>query len=187
MTDNDFRSAWLAMQSRIDNLEKQCGQNREKEMNYNRKTSLDSLADRYRRFAILGIAMTLCCSGLFNHVVPFGAYRFTPYIMAAYFLLASVMDWYLMKGIKSIDVNTMSVNKVCSMVKHYKKRHHQFMIVLIPICITILTLFICAFASDRYMVGGVICGAILGLIVGLSQYNKFMSDYRTIEKGCDNQ
>ena len=102
--------------------------------------------------------------------------------MTVYFYIAAFMDIYLMRGLKSINLNTMSVSTVCSLVSKYKRIHHICMIVLIPICITIIGLILTEFISNTYMIAGVIAGAIVGLAIGIVQYHRFMSDYKILSE-----
>ena len=183
MTDQELRNAWLETQSRLEKIESQINCDSANGFNANRKTSLDNLIRRYKTFACIGVGMTLCSFGWFNsHILEGTAGHILPIVMIGYFLLAALMDMYLMNGLQSINLSTMSVSKVCELVAKYRKFHHRCMIVLIPICIVLIGIMVSAFISDTYMIIGIIFGAIIGLAIGIMQYRRFMDDYRILSE-----
>ena len=180
MTDQELRSAWLDTQTRLNQIEKKMD-SAQNGFDYKRRTSLDNLAARYKRFAFIGVAMALCSIVWFkNHIIPNPYNTIIPSILIPYFLLAASMDYYLMLKIKSIDIVNMPVSTVCRLAAKYKKLHHIFMPILIVICCAILTLFTIAVIDNKAMVAGIITGFFFGLILGIRQYLKFMSDYKNI-------
>ncbi len=56
-----------------------------------------------------------------------------------YCVIASVMDRWLYKGISRIDVATMPVSEVCRLAFYYRKKHFQFMAILIPLAVIFIT------------------------------------------------
>ena len=183
MTDQELRSAWLDTRTRLERIEKQLNSDNGSRFNCNRRTSLDNLINRYKTFACISFCMPICMLGWFksDHIsTPYNL--IIPCMMAVYFYIAALMDIYLMRGLKRINLNTMSVSTVCSLVSKYKRIHHICMIVLIPICIIIIELILTAFISNTYMIAGVIAGALVGLAIGIVQYHRFMSDYKILSE-----
>lgn len=183
MTDQELRSAWLDTQARLDRIEKQLNITDNSKFDFNRKTSLDNLIRRYRAFACLGGGMACCSFGWMNaRILPSPYDHILPFLMAGYFLLAALMDLFLMRGLKAINLNTMSVSTVCKLVAKSKKIHHRCMAILIPLCVIILAIMISAFVSNTYMIVAMSVGAIIGLGIGIFQYLKFMDDYKVLSE-----
>ncbi len=183
MTDQELRSAWLDTQARLDRIEQHLNINRNSRFDFNRRTSLDNLIRRYRVFACLGAGMACCSFGWMNaHILPAPYNHLLPFLMAGYFLLASIMDLYLMRRLKSINLNTMSVSTVCQLVAQSKKIHHRCMAILIPMCAIILAVMISAFISNTYMIVAMSAGALIGLAIGVFQYLRFMDDYKILSE-----
>ena len=98
---------------------------------------------------------------------------------ALYALTASVMDCWLYNGIRSIDVVTMPVAEVIRKAMFYKKRHMQFIAVLLPFVLAIIGVI--AWKGDNiYFRLGIIVGFIAGTAIGVFQLMNFLSDYRAI-------
>lgn len=181
MTDQELRSAWLDTQARLEKIEKQLSIDNRSQLDCNRKTSLDNLINRYKTFACMSFGMTFCSFGWFgSHLLdtPYG--KLLSFLMAGYFLIAAIMDTYLMRGIKSINLNTMTVRTVCCLVSRYKRMHHLFMMILTPFMLLILGLMISVFINDTCMIAGIVTGLIAGLAIGITQYLRFMNDYKIL-------
>ncbi len=97
-----------------------------------------------------------------------------------YFLVCSVMVYWLYRGISSIDVVDMSISEVVSRALFYRKRHLQFILILIPMAVVILTFVAWQVIDNEYMLIGMAFGAIAGLAIGTRMLLSFMADYRTI-------
>ena len=152
-------------------------------INGKRKTALQNLADRYKRFSIMGIILImLSLSYCFNPNIFPGDSRWRIIISVAfalYALTASVMDRWLYNGIRSIDVGTMPVAEVIGKALFYRKRHLQFIAVLLPFVLAIIGAY--AWKGDNiYFRLGILVGFIVGTAVGIFQLMNFLSDYRAI-------
>ncbi len=146
-----------------------------------RQNSLDSLADRYRRFMMLGFGMTLVSiTFIFGHIFPRPFNYWIGITMWAYFLTGALMDTYLFRGIRSINIYKEGVAEVARQTRHYRRRHLQFMAILIPWMLLILVLMCCAFLPNEYMLWGIAFGFIVGLAIGLRQFFKFMEEYKEL-------
>ena len=183
MTDKELRSEWLDTQDRLDRIEKHLNITGDSRFDLIRRTSRDNLIRRYKLFACLGGGMACCSFGWINaRILPAPYDHILPFLMAGYFLLAALMDLFLMRELKAINLNTMSVSTVCKLVAKSKKIHHRCMAILIPICAIILALMISAFVSNTYMIVGMSVGAVIGLAIGIFQYLKFMDDYKVLSE-----
>ena len=152
-------------------------------INGKRKTALQNLADRYKRFSTMGIVLILLSmSYIFNpNIIP-DSLRWRVGIgiaFALYALTASVMDRWLYNGIRSIDVVSMPVKEVIGKALFYRKRHLQFIAVLLPFVLAIIGAF--AWKGDNiYFRLGILVGFIVGTAAGIYHLMNFLSDYRTI-------
>lgn len=152
----------------------------EEVMNGRRLTALESLGRRYRCFSIVS-SMMVCCSLLFS----LGEFPFIhglPLTLAFcfYFLVCSTMDFWLYMGVRSIDIQEMTVAEVAGKAMFYRKRHLQFMAILIPMAAALLTFLIWTVTEDAYMIVGIASGGLIGLALGIRQFMRFMADYRTL-------
>lgn len=151
-------------------------------INGKRKTALQNLADRYKRFSILGVCLIMLSLSYFNPNIFPADLRWRIIISVAfvlYALTASIMDRWLYNGIRSIDVVTMPMAEVIRKVMFYKKRHLQFIAILLPIVLAIIAVL--AWSMDNlYFRLGILVGFIAGTAIGVFQLMNFLADYRTI-------
>lgn len=146
-----------------------------------RTTALENLSRRYRRFSLVAFIMIIWSFFMFLSGTFPEDYRLPLSLsFGVYFLVCSTMDYWLYMGIRSIDIQEMTVAQVIAKALFYRKRHLQFMAVLIPMAIALVTYFVWTITGDIYMIGGVAAGAIVGLAIGTRQFLRFMADYRTL-------
>lgn len=148
------------------------------------KTSLQRLALRYRAFTIF--TWVIACITAASVALPNANITdplLTPVVKIAFelfFITASIMDYSLYRGIKSIDCTTMSVDSVLRATLRYRKRHFLYMMVLMPCAIAIFCCMVFQAKQDVYMIYSMVAGFLLGLAIGLKQFLDFMRDYRNI-------
>lgn len=146
-------------------------------------TALENLSKKYRRFSILGLAMViLSIQFLINKsLILDESMRYIVTIaFMLYFALASSIDYWLAKGVAAINCYTMPVSEVAAKALYYRKIHHLSMIILIPFAISLLGIFGYAMRSEEWFISGIVCGFIIGAIIGVRQYLEFMSFYRQL-------
>jgi hypothetical protein len=97
---------------------------------------------------------------------------------ALYIIMAGIMDYYLYKGIKGLDLSTEGVTQIAAKAKFYRRRHHQFQLILIPMVVILLALYF-HFVTE-WMQMGLVVGVIVGLAVGLPKYLSLMHDYKQL-------
>lgn len=134
----------------------------------------DRLIKRYRMMALVIAPLGIVCTCFQHGKLP----TWGIILIVLFFLLAAVMDLYLSHGISSIDPSTQGVDQVARAAGYYKRRHHLFQAILIPMAIGIISLYFMAYQADQYMVWGLIAGIGVGLIAGLAVYFEMMRDYR---------
>lgn len=152
-------------------------------INGKRRTALDNLAERYLRFSNIAFVLILLSSTwIFNPNMFPANHRLRIAVgvsFAVYALICSIMDRWLYQGIRSIDVVTMPVSEVIRKALFYRKRHLQFIAVLLPIVLSIIGVM--AWSMDNlYFRLGILVGFITGTAIGLRQLLAFLADYRTI-------
>lgn len=146
-------------------------------------TSLDRLGERYFRFVLL--SGTCCILSASFMLLPCP----TPYNpiwltlgFLAYFLTCAVMDFWLYRGVGSIDCLRMPVSEVINKALYYRKRHLQFILILLPMAFGVVFLIALFNNFDRSILFGMIFGGAIGLAIGSYQLREFMRDYRSIVK-----
>lgn len=147
----------------------------------NMKTSLEKLADYYRRFAILSGIM-LVNPWIFTMMSRDGIMRFTwalPILWFSLFAVSMTIDITLWHRIKAIDVCDMSVTEVAARARRCRKLHLLSEVVMAPLAVAFLIVMGFA-ADDVYMLAGMIAGGILGLIVGLNIMFRILRLYRAV-------
>ncbi|MDE6631937.1 MAG: hypothetical protein K2K23_02955 [Muribaculaceae bacterium] len=152
-------------------------------INGKRRTALENLADRYRRFSNLALILILLSfSWIFNPDMFPGNQGLRIAVgvsFAVYALIASIMDRWLYKGIQSIDIVVMPVSEVVRKALFYRKRHLQFIVILLPIVLSIIAVM--AWSMDNlYFRLGIVVGFIAGVAIGVRQLLAFLADYRDI-------
>ncbi len=152
-------------------------------INGKRKTVLENLAERYRRFSNIAIMLILLSlTWMFNPSLFPDNHRLRVIVgvaFAIYALIGSIMDRWLYQGIKSIDVFTMPVSEVIRKALFYRKRHLQFIAILLPIVLAIIGVM--AWSMDNlYFRLGILVGFIAGVAIGVRQLLAFLADYRAV-------
>lgn len=150
-----------------------------------RMTALQRLAARYNRFSNLALICILWCPFFaLSHIIDVSDQRLRIALAiyaGVYFLTCSAMDRWLCHGIRRIDCATMPVSEVLRLSLFYRKRHLQFMIILIPMAVVFVGgMAWLGGADEPYFIAGIITGALFGLALGIRQFLLFMSDYRDI-------
>ena len=180
MKTEDMKSAW---RDTAQSLESSSSNDQLIEMVLygKRVTALDRLRSRYRRFFTCSFLMILW-SGIFliPDILPYTGGIWLTVAFAIYFLTCGLMDLWLYNGIGSIDCLRMPVSEVIRLSLHYRKRHLQFIICLLPMAFAVIGLlaYFCNF--DPIIIKGMIAGGAAGLLIGSLQLRKFLRDYRSL-------
>ena len=142
-----------------------------------KETALERLAAKYRRFSTMSLVMTiLSCFWMFSPA-PFSS-EDKKYVLSivlmAYFATCSSVDFWLYRGVSSINCFEMSVSDVISRALYYRKKHLQSMMYLIPFAMLVFGAMIYAFDADRYLIYGMVGGLIVGILIGYRKFREFM-------------
>ena len=151
-------------------------------INGKRRTALENLIKRYGWFSNMGLIMLVLapCSFLNSHLFPELRFRVAMTVLfCAFFLTASVMDRWLLYGLKGIDITRMSVMDVVKKALYYKKWHIRFIFILLPLALAILG-FLAWSIDNLYFRIGMLCGFFFGAAMGIRQLLEFLADYRAI-------
>ncbi len=150
----------------------------------NKKTALDRLRNQYRTLFAISLPMVFTSYLIFSRAVPaYGKQSlYLGIAYAAYFIITFIMDRWLWTGIGTIDPLKMSVSQVVEKSMFYRKRHLQFIAILIPIAVVLLGFTGYVFLSNIYFLSGIIVGAICGAILGIIQFRRFMDEYRKLSE-----
>lgn len=176
----ELRSAWSTMGK---SLPEQPADNDTGNLN-GRKTALDRLRDRYRRFRLVSALLIFGSFMIFSRGQLFDS-NLNLYLgiaYAAYFATSCAMDYVLWRGLGTIDPVTMSVTEVARHALRYRKLHLQFIAILLPLALGLLGFTAYAFSADRYFLYGMLSGAIIGAAIGTFQFRRFMADYRRLSE-----
>lgn len=149
--------------------------------NGNPLTSLERLRNRYRRFAILGFTM-LPISFVFmlKSIFPIEGGIWITLSFIVYFLTCGFMDTWLYRGLGTIDCLHMSVSEVIEKARYYRKKHLQFIVILIPMAIALLCGLAYFTGWEEHILLGMIVGGSIGFAIGLQQLFAFLRDYKNI-------
>lgn len=180
---DQLKEMWSDLNRRIERLENQTLEEGIRVTSGKITTACEDLASRYKRFMIIGFLMGVVFPVFLimspADFFPDGAMK---YVSAAlfflYFITAAVMDSYLYNEVKSIDLAMMTVNQVIHKARTLKRRHHIFMIILIPFAVVTLAVFSIPLLNEPFIITGMITGGVVGLCIGLRQYFRMMRDYR---------
>lgn len=181
MTQEEIRQTWQEAATRF-----YCPTPDELEDIYrhNKETALEKLATKYKRFSCMGLAMMMvsCCYMLPNSLFDSDMRIWVALAFMLYFGICSAMDYWLYKGITSIDCLRMTVKEVAQKAMHYKRWHLIFMAILLPCAISVIGILLYAAGFDKYLMMGVMAGAILGIVIGYRHYLDFMAEYRKLSE-----
>lgn len=180
---DQLKEMWSDLNRRVERLENQTLEEGRKVASGKITTAREDLATRYKRFMIIGFVM-----GVFfplflimspTDFFPDGTIKYVASaLFFSYFITAAVMDSYLYNEVRSMDLAMMTVSQVIHKARTLKRRHHIFMIILIPFAVITLAVFAIPLLDDPFIIAGMITGGVVGLCIGLRQYFRMMRDYR---------
>lgn len=151
------------------------------------ETSHDRLARRYRNFFRLSlVAMFISFINGIHSVSLFGNTPSWLWIaFMAFFMIAAIMDYWLYRSMQGINFNNMTVEEVLHSTMYLRKRHIQFIFILMPLAIFIVVYFAICNKDNAAMAYGIAAGFIIGLTAGIMKLLDFLSDYRNIKNSLE--
>ncbi len=179
MTPEEIKKTWKEAAERLDRPSQD---EFEMRLRRNKETALESLALKYRRFSRMAFMLMIACSFymLPNQLFTGNLRIWVALGFAVYAGTCSCMDYWLYKGVSSIDCYTMTVSEVVGKAMYYRRKHLLFIAILLPWVFSLIAFM--AYASDfnKYFTYGMIIGAVAGIAIGYKKYLEFMAEYRKI-------
>lgn len=170
--DDNYKSLWQSVDGML-------SYNQQYISKKSHLTSLDRLARKYLAFSILSFTMIWVWIMIgINGIDDINFHTSTVVALCLYFLTASTMDAWLWWKIKALDPSTMQVDTFNRSLLRYRRIHHIFMAILIPMAMALITLILLEFPHDPYFIAGVVSGQIIGVAIAITQYLRFMHLYR---------
>lgn len=149
--------------------------------NNRRKTALTRLQDRYKRFIRMEIIFTFAIPGMVSGILRRTGH--SPAVIIAFilfFLTAAAIDYHIYRQLREISVDRMTTSEVIRRSTLCRKQHLASIIFLFPFALICVGLLGWALYFDIYFMIGMGVGALVGLAVGIVQFQRFMSDYRRV-------
>lgn len=146
-----------------------------------RNTSLDKLMQNYRRFA--GLAF-LCIPGGFSfyQLIQRGEILISPAIIILFIAamaFSACADLYLYSRLKEIDLLSMSVTEVADRARNCRRIHLFSQLILLPMVLTFIIIVVVT-STTTYLRWGLLCGALVGMVIGFGKWLEIMRTYRTL-------
>lgn len=184
MTLEDMKKAWRNSAGKI--RPSGCGDydRMSQTSMFGRQTSLQRLSRNYIRFSRLSLFMCFF-SFVFihNEAFPQDGRVLLTILLCVYFATASVMDYWLYLKTSSIDVLTMRVKEVAAIARRCRRRHHLFMLVLLPFALVIFGIIVYFPSRQGNAIWlGAVAGGVAGVALGLRKYLQMMGDYRRLSE-----
>lgn len=183
MDFDKIKQIWDQTDSRLTELERQTADLARQSRDTRRRTALESLIDRYKRFSIVGILLAVMImmqtlSGFYQG--PYGIAAVVTGVLLG--CICSVMDRWLWMKLKGIDVSRMGVAEVSACAILCRRRHLQFICISVPMAFLMVLFILLSKNVNIYMIYGIISGALVGFLLGLRELSRFLSDYRTLSQ-----
>lgn len=179
----NIRRTWEEMGERLENRDESGSDHGNSDYGrYRRETALEKLKRKYLTFSTMALIFIFVwpCS-LFNLRDLVGDWLWPLLIIfSLYFAVCSAMDYWLYKGIGTIDCYTMTVKDVIEKAYYYRKMHLRFIAILLPIAFICIGSLGWVMREEPYIIAGMLFGGILGFVLGYRQYLDFMSEYRRL-------
>lgn len=148
-----------------------------------KKSALQSLAQRYltfSRFAIIALFFSVpAIFQVMSQVFPLKECIWLAIGFAVIFIVSSAMDRWLYNRIKELDLTAMTVTEIARKAALYRKRHLQFVAILLPMTIALCGAM-AAMSGNVYMTAGMVAGGVTGMAIGVGQLIKFLKDYGSL-------
>lgn len=146
-----------------------------------RRTPLEKLALRYKRFSVMGVVCILLGLSWLN--IPDLQLKnriLTVVFYCLMMLICAVTDRYLYMKLSSINISSTPTARVIETVRKCRKIHLIFICFSIPMAIALIGFIAWQFSNSIYMLICIIVGAVTGLVIGIFQLMEFLRDYRDL-------
>ena len=151
--------------------------------NPEKKTALEKLAGRYRRFMIIAGILIAYSFITFTRPSfiqdPTGRILLTS-LFSFFALSALCIDWYIYDGIKSINCYRMTVKEVGEKAYRLRRIHLRSICFLLPLVLGSIGLLGYYVMDNVYTLYGMIAGTVIGTVIGLKNLREFMAEYKVL-------
>lgn len=150
-------------------------------VNGKRHTALQRLADRYKRFSIVGVllsAYSICL--MFNHIFPEQSRLYIGILFLFGTSVSATVDYNLYKRVKRLNVAEMNTSEIIREIYSVRKIHLLYLFFGIPWAATTIGYIAYCCAENAYLMWGILCGTIIGLCIGIYNLLQFLHDFREI-------
>lgn len=150
--------------------------------NNQRRTVLESLIEKYKRFSRLGILFALMfllytiagtLPGLWGRIISG--------IMMIMMLVGAFTDYLLYNKLNSINLNQWGVGKVNETIITCKRIHIRYVIIMLPLSLGVIGILMYISRELPYLLYGEILGLILGLLIGIRNLITFIKQYSYLQ------
>lgn len=146
-----------------------------------RTTSLEQLMQNYRRFAFLAL---VCIPGGFSfyQLIQRGEILISPAVIILFvsaMALSACVDFYLYNRLKEINLLSMSVTEVADRARNCRRIHLFSQLILLPMVLTFI-IIVAVTSTTTYLRWGLLCGALVGMVIGFGKWLEIMRTYRTL-------
>ena len=183
MDIDDLKRAWQSQIMRIDKLEEQNKQLKERLLDKSLKSNRAKLLSTYRWLLLIGLLMVPFTIVSFSHL------ELSPiavWTMVAYFLLMSVANVYVYYLIYDIDMTNHSVCDNLQRVINLQLKRHRIRIGSCILGIVIISIFFYYISQDdpSLVIGGII-GGIVGGLIGLRKEREIKAMISSMKKDLE--
>ena len=180
---NDMKIIWQNLNDRLVHLENENKMLMHKVMMSDYQTAQEKLKNKYIKFIIIESVMILFITWfLLSNPQVNGKYRIVTLIYWCVFFLAEIiLDLYLLKKLKDIDIYSFSLKEVAIRAASNWKLHKIGILFGFPFAIGAVFLFALAVNANEFTIYGMLFGAFIGLIIGFSQLSKLRKYYKFLQ------
>lgn len=143
-----------------------------------RKTALQRLGDRYKRFAILEVISMITGPLVLWNVGVTSMLIIASYVL--YMASALTIDQWLMRSIRAIDPSTMSVTEVLKRTMTCRKVHMWWIVGACPFALLWCLALEHIMQANSGFVYGMLVGGVVGVVIGIRALRDFLREYRRV-------
>lgn len=175
----DLKQHWNDIDARIKKLELENEKFRRRERDRKATTEKDKLVRHYRLLAFVCHFF----SQVVNFVVKDVVSELTTAVVCLFFLIMTLIMFYLWRTLLQVDYSRMTVKEVVdSVMKHERMLHYKQLVgILLGLPTIASLLWDCHNYNESVFYGGLI-GVLVGAVVGLKTYFRMKQRYRAIKE-----
>ncbi len=185
MDFNEFKANWQASKIDVNDNQQASRQVFDMLRRGRCKTSVERLANYYKRFMVMSAAMLLMSYWFFGRL--FSDVIIEPWQQAtlaalwvAIMAVAGAADGYLYFRLSRLNVGAMTVVEVAGEASRCRRIHLLSQLVLMPLAIAFFCIMVMAVRQNEAMLLGVCLGGVFGLCVGLRIWLRIMRLYKSL-------